>query len=145
MADRGEALLDGRRRPLAAELLDVGGDMQRLHVGDRRDAGALAPDQKFPRGDRVGAARVPVADLSREEFQEARSRGDARRGDEGRDRRISPDDFEVAGHGSINSAINAASGASTLVKLAIVAASMAPGFKRSSPSGCPAFAASKVR
>ena len=48
MADRGEALLDGRRRALAAELLDVGGDMQRLHVGDRRDAGALAPGQKFP-------------------------------------------------------------------------------------------------
>ena len=49
VADRGEALLDGRRGSLAAELLDVGGDVQRLHVGDRRDAGALAPGQKFPR------------------------------------------------------------------------------------------------
>ena len=30
MPDRGEALLDGRRGSLAAELLDVGRDMQRL-------------------------------------------------------------------------------------------------------------------
>ena len=82
---------------------------------------------------------MPVADLSREEFRKRVSRG-AGRGDEGRDRRISPDDFEVAGHGSISSAISAASGASSLVKLAIVAASMAPGFRRSSPSGWPAFA-----
>ena len=51
VADRGEALLHGGGRALAAELLDVGGDMQRLHVGDRRDAGRLAPGQKFPRAD----------------------------------------------------------------------------------------------
>ena len=71
MADRGEALFDRRRRSRAAELLDIGGDMQRLHVGDRRDAGRLAPGQEFPRGDRVGAPGVPVADLGREEFQES--------------------------------------------------------------------------
>jgi hypothetical protein len=35
MPDRGEALLDGRRGALTAELLDVGRDVQRLHVGDR--------------------------------------------------------------------------------------------------------------
>ena len=71
MPDRGEALLDGRRGSLAAELLDVGRDVQRLHVGDRGDAGALAPGQKFPRRLRVGAARVLVADVGGEEFEEA--------------------------------------------------------------------------
>ena len=74
MPDRGEALLDGRRGSLAAKLLDVGGDVQRLHVGDRRDAGALAPGQEFPRRLRVGAARVRVADVGGEEFEEARRR-----------------------------------------------------------------------
>jgi hypothetical protein len=34
MAERHEALLDGRRGSLAAELLDVGGDVQRPHVSD---------------------------------------------------------------------------------------------------------------
>ena len=71
MPDRGEALLDGRRGSLAAKLLDIGRDMQRLHVGDRRDAGALAPGQKLPRRLRVGAARVLVADVGGEEFEEA--------------------------------------------------------------------------
>ena len=70
--DRGKALLDGRRGPLAAQLLDIGGDMQRLHVGDRRDAGAFAPGQKFPHRLRIGAARVPIADIGREEFPETR-------------------------------------------------------------------------
>jgi hypothetical protein len=46
--NRGKALFDGRGRSLASQLLDVGGDVQRLHVGDRRDAGAFAPGQKFP-------------------------------------------------------------------------------------------------
>ncbi len=78
MADRGEALLDGRRGSLAAELLDIGGDVQRLHVGDRRDAGALAPGQELPRRLGVGAARVPVADVGGEEFEEARASASVR-------------------------------------------------------------------
>jgi len=77
MADCGEALLDGRRGALTAELLDVGGNVQRFHVGDRRDAGALAPGQKFLCRLGVGAARVFVADLGGEEFPEARSGNNA--------------------------------------------------------------------
>jgi hypothetical protein len=68
--NRGKALFDGRGRSLASQLLDVGGDVQRLHVGDRRDAGAFAPGQKFPNRLRVGAARVPVANVGSEEFPE---------------------------------------------------------------------------
>src|SRR5271165_3143718 len=81
MPDRGEALFDGRRGSLAAELLDVGRDMQRLHGGDRRDAGALAPGQKFPRRLRIGAPRVLVANVRGEEFQKARLRARAGGGD----------------------------------------------------------------
>ena len=71
MPDRGEALFDGRRGSFAAKLLDIGGDVQRLHVVDRGDAGALAPGQKFPRRLRIGAARVLIADVGGEEFQKA--------------------------------------------------------------------------
>ena len=99
MADRGEALLDRRRGALAAELLDVGGDVQRLHVGDRGDAGAFAPGQEFPRRLRVGAARVPVADLGGEEFEEALARPAVGRRDEGRDRGVSRHDARRAAHG----------------------------------------------
>jgi hypothetical protein len=84
VADRGEALLDGWRGSLAAELLDVGGDVQRFHVGDRRDAGALAPDQKLARRLRVGAPRVSVADLSGEEFPKPGLRALASGSDEDR-------------------------------------------------------------
>ena len=83
MTDRGEALLDGRRGSFAAKLLDVGRDVQRLHVGDRGDAGALAPGQKFPRRLGVGAARVLVADVGGEEFEEAQRGVVAGGGDEG--------------------------------------------------------------
>ena len=71
MADCGEALFDGRRGAFAAELLDIGGDVQRLHVGERRDAGALAPGQEFPRRLAVGRGVLPVADVGGEEFDEA--------------------------------------------------------------------------
>jgi hypothetical protein len=49
--------------------------MQRLHVGDRRDAGALAPAQKFPRRLGIGVPRVFVADPRGEEFEEVDLRG----------------------------------------------------------------------
>lgn len=45
MTDRGETLLDTRRRELARPDLDPGGDMHRLDGGDRRHAGIDAPDQ----------------------------------------------------------------------------------------------------
>jgi hypothetical protein len=38
MPDRSMALLYGRRGSLAAELLDIGRDMQRLHGRNRRPA-----------------------------------------------------------------------------------------------------------
>jgi hypothetical protein len=52
VTDRGEALFDGRCRSLAAELLDMGCNVQRLHADNRRDAGVLALCQEF----RVGWA-----------------------------------------------------------------------------------------
>jgi hypothetical protein len=45
--------------------------MQRPHIVDRRDAGALAPGEELTRRLRVGAARVDVADIGGEEFKEA--------------------------------------------------------------------------
>jgi hypothetical protein len=47
--------------------------MQRLHLGDRRDALALAPGEEFPHA-AIGATRVRVADVRDEEFEKARLR-----------------------------------------------------------------------
>ena len=74
MPDRGKALLDRRRRSLTAQLIDVGRDLQRLHVGDRSDTGTLAPSQEFPRRLGVSAPRVFVADLRAEELPKANLR-----------------------------------------------------------------------
>jgi hypothetical protein len=81
VTDCDEALFDGRYRSLPAELLDMGCNMQRLHAGNRRDAGVLAPCQEFPRGLGVGAAGVPVADVGGEEFPKARLGARATDGD----------------------------------------------------------------
>jgi hypothetical protein len=67
----------------AASSLDPGGDVHRLHGGDRRHAGARAPGQEFIGRAGVGAARVRVADVGREEFEEAHAGALAGRGDEG--------------------------------------------------------------
>jgi hypothetical protein len=40
MADRGEALLNRRRRSRARQLLDIAGDVHRLHGRERLDASA---------------------------------------------------------------------------------------------------------
>lgn len=48
MADAAQALLDGRRRYVAAELLDSGNHVQRLHPRDRGKATASAPPQNSP-------------------------------------------------------------------------------------------------
>ena len=45
--------------------------MHRLDGGDRRHAGIGAPGQEFLRGAGIGAARVRVADVGREEFEKA--------------------------------------------------------------------------
>ena len=48
--------------------------MHRLDGRNRRHAGVGAPSQKFLRGTGVGPARVRVADVGREEFEEANRR-----------------------------------------------------------------------
>ncbi len=72
--------------------------MQRLHVGDRHDAGAVAPGHKLPRRLGVGAARVLVADLSGEEFEKARACVRAGGGDKRGGMRFGTND-QVARHG----------------------------------------------
>jgi hypothetical protein len=74
VADRGEPLLDTRRGKLACAGLDPGGDMHRLDGADRRDAGGRAPGKEVIGGARIGPARVRVADVRREEFEEAHAR-----------------------------------------------------------------------
>ena len=91
MADRGKPLLDARRRELARANLDPGRDVHRLHGADRRHAGARTPGQKFIGGAGVGPARVRVADVGGEEFEEphagALAGGGHERGEGGSGRR----------------------------------------------------------
>ena len=58
-------------------------DIQRLQLGDRRDAVLLAPGEEFLHGARIGAPRVRIP-VRREEFKEAIGRALADGGDEGR-------------------------------------------------------------
>ena len=71
MTDRGEPLLDARRRELARAGLDPGGDVDRLHVGNRHSASGRALGQEFFCSSRIGPPRVRVADVGREEFEKA--------------------------------------------------------------------------
>jgi hypothetical protein len=71
MADRGKPLLDSRRHELARCPLDPGGDVHRLDGRDRRHADARAPAEKFFCSSSIGPARVRVADVGRQEFEEA--------------------------------------------------------------------------
>ncbi len=59
--------------------------MHRLHGADRRHAGGRAPHQKFIGGAGIGPARVRVADVGREKFEEAHACALAGGGDEGRE------------------------------------------------------------
>jgi hypothetical protein len=98
MADCGEPLLDARCRELARAGLDPCRDMYRLHRGDRGHAGGGAPRQEFVCRAGIGPARVRVADVSGEEFEEAHAGalagGDDERGDRRRCRQ-----GEGFGHG----------------------------------------------
>jgi hypothetical protein len=85
MADRGEGLLDGGSGYLIRLDLDPGGDMQGLRGRNRRHAGSLAPGQEIGDGAGIGAARVRVADLSGEKFEEADAGAVAGGGDQGRE------------------------------------------------------------
>jgi hypothetical protein len=71
VTDRGEPLLDARRRKFARRRFDPRRDMHRLSGHERRHAGACAPAQEFLGSPMVGPARVRVADIGREEFEEA--------------------------------------------------------------------------
>lgn len=87
-----ELLLDRRSGDGARLPLDPSRDMERLDGRDRRDAGSAAPVEELAHGSGVGPPRVRVADLTREEFEEADfgavagsgdERGELGRGDRG--------------------------------------------------------------
>jgi hypothetical protein len=76
-AQRGQVLFDRRLGQLALQFLDIGGDVQRLHIAQARqspalaEAAPLAPVGKAARGLVIGAARILVADIGGEEAEEA--------------------------------------------------------------------------
>ena len=70
-ADGGEVLLDRRLFEILAERLDIGGDVQRLDIGDLADLVPVAPGEEPHGGVVIGLPRVLVADGGGEEFQEA--------------------------------------------------------------------------
>jgi len=87
MTQRGQAQLCGRRGSSAVQLLDVGRDVNALDVGELRHALRREPVEKLRRRARVGAARVRVANLGGEEFEEAIGSTGASRSDKGRSTR----------------------------------------------------------
>ena len=70
-ADGGQVLLDGRLLEILAQRLDIGGDMQRLDIGDLADLVLVAPGEEPAAGPVIGRAGVLVADGRGEEFEEA--------------------------------------------------------------------------
>jgi len=82
-------LLDRRLLEIRPKRLNIGGDVQRLDVGELADAVVLAPGEEPAGGMQVGRAGVLVADVGGKEFQEAAGSlvaavGDDRRHDNGR-------------------------------------------------------------
>ena len=83
-ADRGEMLLYGRLGGRGLERLDIGGDVDRLDVGELVNAVLLQPGKKVAHGPVIGHAGVLVADRRSKELQEPARRmiagvGDRRR------------------------------------------------------------------
>jgi hypothetical protein len=70
-AERGQVLLDRRRRKLSLQVLDKGGDVKRFNAGELGDAAGLAPMREAAGGIQVRQARVLVIDLGGEEFKDA--------------------------------------------------------------------------
>ena len=66
-------LLDGWLLEVAFQRLDIGGDAQRLDVGELADTVALAPGEEPIDRMQVGHAGVLVANGGGEEFREAAS------------------------------------------------------------------------
>ena len=84
---RGEPLLELGAASLRVPHLDPGGDVHRLDGADRRHAAARAPGLKeLIRGAGISPARVRVANVGREEFEEAHSGALAGGGDKHRKR-----------------------------------------------------------
>jgi hypothetical protein len=70
-ADRREVLLHRRLGGRRLQRLDIGGDMQRLDVGELADPAPLDPCEELTRGPVISHARVAVADAGGEKFEEA--------------------------------------------------------------------------
>ena len=64
-AQRGQVLLHRGRRELALQILNEGGDVERLHVGELVRCLPVAPCGKAARGVEVRLAGVVVVDLAR--------------------------------------------------------------------------------
>jgi len=71
MTDRGEPLLGARCRKLARCGLDPSGECTGCTTAIDGTPAGRAPGEEFIRGAGIGAPRVRVADVGREEFEEA--------------------------------------------------------------------------
>jgi hypothetical protein len=80
-ADGGEVLLDGRLRHSLLERLYIGGDVERLDIDQRHDAGGFEPGEEVRHGPVIGHPGVLVPDGGGEEFEEAADGGVAGAGD----------------------------------------------------------------
>ena len=85
LPDGGQVLLDRGLRRLGAELLDVGGDAERLDLV-QLELALVAPVEELFHRARVGHARVAVADVGGEELDEAAAGAFALGADNGRQR-----------------------------------------------------------
>ena len=70
-AQRGELQLDGGSRDALLQLLDVGGDVDGLHVAEMAEASRLAPGGECGRRLAVGFARMRIPDIGGEELEDA--------------------------------------------------------------------------
>ncbi len=82
---RRQMLLDRRRREAALQILDEGGDVERLDVGELGQAVRLAPGGEAARRVQIGPAGVVIVDLRGEELEHALRRLRRRRPQCGRD------------------------------------------------------------
>ena len=69
-ADGREVLFDGRLGGRRLKPLDVGGDVHGLDIGELADPMLLDPGEEGARSPIIGHARVLIADLGGEEFEE---------------------------------------------------------------------------
>ena len=77
-------LLDRRLLEILGHRLDIGGDMQRLDIGDLANLVLVAPGEEPATGPIIGHAGILVPDRRGEEFQEPARRLVAGGGDDAR-------------------------------------------------------------